>query len=112
LNNTTWTPTTCDCKLEFNRNTNWVSTIRKCKLHKRLDGQLLLEAVLAQNRRFNNAFSPNNPTLEQSGLIGLAQRVNRLRIRTENLDNFVELLPSQQPLSFFQNLRRLLRLNP
>jgi len=108
---TKWRPDTCDCEIEYNKNVNWISTIKKCRLHVRLNGQALLNAVTAQNRRFNLAFSiaPTNPQLE---IIYVAKSVNRLRIRTENLDNFDEHLPFEQPLTFFQNLRRVLRLNP
>jgi len=108
---TIWVPSTCDCKLEYNDRVNWVKTWNKCRLHNSLDGQALLDTVMAQCRRFSYAF-PNPQTDEQINLISNARGVNKMRIRTENLDNFDEHLPFEQPLSFFQNLRRLLRLNP
>jgi len=107
---TIWSPDTCDCKIEYNRNTNWVKTFKKCRLHKRFDGQLLLDNVLEQNRRFNLAFGSIDLTEDQQKLIRTARDVNKLRIRVENLDNFDEHLPFEQPLTFFQNLRRVLRL--
>jgi len=108
---TIYSPDTCDCKVEFNDNINWIKTHNVCRLHNGQRGQTLLDSVLAQNRRFNLAFgrSISNPQRE---LIDAAKGVNRLRIRKEDLTNFDEHLPSEQPLSFFQNLRRLLRLNP
>jgi len=108
---TTWKPDTCDCKITYNNRINWVSTENKCRLHKSLNGQNLLDTVMAQNRRFNLAFSIN-PTDNQLEIISISRQVNKLRIRTENLSNFDEHLPFEEPLTFFQNLRRLLRLNP
>jgi len=108
---TTWTCDTCDCVITYNNRINWVSTENKCRLHNSFNGQALLNEVMAQNRRFNTAFSIN-PTDNQKEIISISRQVNKLRIRTENLNNFDEHLPFEQPLTFFQNLRRLLRLNP
>lgn len=107
-----WSPDTCNCKIEVNNNFNWISTVRTCRLHRTLRGQNLLDTVLAQNRRFNHAFGLD-PTDEQFDIMKLSKRVNDLRIKTEpDLRNFDEHLPFEQPLTFFQNLRRVLRLNP
>ncbi len=106
---TTWSPDTCDCKIEYNKNIQWIRTIKVCRLHKNLKQQNLLGAVLAQNRRFNLSFG-DILTENQEKLIILSKNVNKLRIRTEDLTNFDEELPFEQPLTFFQNLRKTLRL--
>jgi len=105
---TLWAADTCDCIIEYSKNLIWISTKKTCRLHKALRGQLLLDSVMAQNRRFNLAFNLD-PTNDQFEIIDVAKTVNRLRIRTENLDNFDEHLPFEQPLTFFQNLKRILR---
>jgi len=110
MTNTTWTPDTCDCKIEYNPNGNWVNSKDNCRLHKRLNGQIHLDTVRAQNKRFNNAIQ--NPNILEEEEIRLTKEVNKLRIRVEDLTNFHEHLPKEHPLTFIQNLRRLLRLNP
>jgi len=107
-----WRPLTCDCHLEVNDRWNWVSTVKKCRLHNSLNGQALLNEVLAQCRRFSLAFG-TTLTDSRKELITTAESVNKLRIRHDaDLSNFDEHLPFEQPLTFFQNLRRVLRLNP
>lgn len=89
-----------------------MNTITVCKLHKKLKGQNLLETILAQNRRFNLSLG-TSLTEKQAEIINIAKNVNRLRIRTENLTNFDEELPheiTEEPLTFFQNFRRILRI--
>jgi len=119
--NTIWRPDTCDCKIEYTPRLIWVKTWNKCRLHKSLDGQILLDAVLAQNRRFNNSIvlpfivdgvRPIGIIKENMDRIKLSKRVNKLRIKTEDLTNFDEELPHEQTLTFFQNLRRILRESP
>jgi len=106
---TFWTPSTCDCTIGYNDNVNWVSTVKKCRLHNRFNGQLLLDTVMAQNRRFNYGF-PNPQTEAQVQLIQEASGVNKLRIRLDaDLSNFDEHLPFEKTLSFFQNLKKILR---
>jgi len=108
---TIWRPDTCDCIIEYNDNINWISDRKKCRLHKRLKGQTLLNEVLAQNRRFNLAIP--NATEQEEREINAAKTVNTIRIRRENLDNFHEHIPQHHDLTFFENLKRLLgRLNP
>jgi len=110
---TTWHSDTCDCKIEYNDNINWVKTHKKCRLHKRLEGQILLDNCLALNQRFNLALG-NNPLsdIESEEMI-ISKEVNKKRIRTENLDNFHEHLPEHHELTFFENLKRIIgRLNP
>jgi len=81
-------------------------------LHKRFDGQILLTTVQLQNRRFNGALGINPTEIEQDE-IQISREVNKRRIRSENLDNFHEHLPTHHDLSFFENLKRILRsLNP
>jgi len=104
---TTWKADTCDCILQFNNRINWISTIKKCRLHKSLDGQNLLDTVLAQNRRFN--LSIINPTEEEQDEISISREVNKIRIRKENLDNFHEHLPEHHTRTFLENLKRILR---
>jgi len=109
---TIWIPTTCDCEIEFNKNINWIKSHVNCRLHNNLRGQNHLDTVLAQNRRFNLAFPlPNTPN--QIEIIRIAMEINRLRIQAEpsrNNPNFDEHLPFEKPLTFFQNLRRVLRI--
>jgi len=115
---TIWNPDTCDCRIEFNKRVNWIKTHNKCRLHKSLNGQNLLNEVLAQNRRFNTSIiipditdgiEPSPIIRENLNRVKTARTVNKLRIRTENLDNFDEHLPIEQTLTFFQNLKRILR---
>jgi len=103
---------TCGCKIEVNDNFNWAGTIHTCRLHMNLRGQNLLDTCIAQSRRFNLAFG-NSPTENQFKIIYEAKIVNELRIRKDvDLSNFDEHLPFEEPLTFFQNLKRLLRLAP
>jgi len=106
---TRWQSDTCDCIIDFNKNVQWLSTMKKCRLHKSLDRQTLLDSALSQSRRFNTALG-QTLTEEQIELIIVSKKVNKLRIRKENLTNFDEHLPFEKPLSFFQNLRRMLRI--
>lgn len=109
---TIWSADTCDCRIEYNERINWIKSHNNCRLHSDLRNQTHLNTVLAQNRRFNLAFGIS-PTEDQDELIELSKRVNVLRIRaepTKNNPNFDEELPFEQSLSFFQNLRRVLRI--
>jgi len=109
---TKWYCDTCDCILSYNPNGFWIKTFKKCRLHKRLDGQNLLDQVLNMNRRFNMALGIN-PTDIENDEITVSKEINVKRIRTENLDNYHEHLPEHHDLTFFENLKRLLgRLNP
>jgi len=106
---TVWRCASCDCIIEYNKNINWIKSIKKCRLHKRYNGQMHLDQVMAQCRRFS--YSIPNPTETEIEEIELAVDVNKKRIRMENLDNFHEHLPTHHPRSFFDNLKRVLRLN-
>jgi len=109
-----WHPDTCDCIIEINHQWKWISTIQNCRLHSNQRAQGLLNNVMAQNRRFNYGF-PDPQTDNQREIIQLSRTVNKLRIQnepTKNNPNFDEHLPFEKPLSFFQNLRRVLRLRP
>lgn len=108
---TIWKVDTCDCIIEYNARLIWIRTIQKCRLHKKLDGQNLLDTVMAQNRRFNLALGTTPDEIEQEDII-LSRQVNKLRIRKENLDNFHEHLAEHHTRTFLENLKRLLRLNP
>lgn len=105
---TIWSPDTCDCKIEYNSRINWVSTIQKCRLHKSLDGQNLLDSVLAQNRRFNLSHG-SEPTKEEFEDISTSKHINKERIRRENLDNFHEHVPEHHDLTFFERQKEILR---
>jgi len=106
---TTWIPDTCDCRIVYNERIKWVETLEQCRLHKSLNGQNLLDIILAQNRRFNLSLGIDITDI-QSEKIVLSKHVNKLRIRVENLVNFDEHLPHEESLTFFQNLRRILRI--
>jgi len=109
---TIWSPDTCDCKIEYNKQKNWIKSWNNCRLHDNLRNQTHLNTVTAQNQRFNRALG-DDQTDEQLHLTGLAKRVNQLRIKvepTKNNPNFDEELPHEQDLTFFENLRRVLRL--
>jgi len=108
-----WNPDTCDCRIKLTNSYRWIETLKVCRLHKFLKNQTLLDEVMAQNRRFNSAFGSIDLSTEQRDLVVTAKKVNQLRIRTESLDNFDEHLPTEQTLTFFQNLKKILRgLNP
>jgi len=109
---TIWRPDTCDCIIEYNDKINWIRSIQNCRLHSNLRNQSHLNAVIAQNQRFNLSLG-DEQTEEQMTLTNLSKHVNKLRIRTEptkNNPNFDEDLPHEKPLTFFQNLRRMLRI--
>jgi len=106
---TVFQPDTCDCVVSYNKNIQWVETIQTCRLHKNLRGQNLLDIITIQQHKFNFAFG-SQPTDAQLELMQVAKTVNKLRIRTENLTNFDEHLPFEKTLTFFQNLRRVLRI--
>jgi len=95
--NTIWSPDTCDCKIEFNPQYIWIKTHRKCRLHKSLDGQLLIDEIKLQNHRFQTE-SLIDIDLEEAAI---SRQVNKERIRKENLDNFHEHLPQDHELTFF-----------
>jgi len=109
---TRWRPDTCDCIIEFNKRINWTKSIQNCRLHDNIRGQNHLDTVIAQNRRFNTAF-PDPQTENQEQITQISRQVNKLRIQlepTRNNPNFDEHLPFEQPLTWFQNLRRVLRI--
>jgi len=98
------------CKVQITRDFGFLESIIKCRLHKSLRGQAHLDGVLAQNRRFNLSLG-RELTETQTEKIDLAKEVNVLRITKEDLTNFNEHLPHEFPgLTFFQNLRRILRI--
>jgi len=108
---TKWHCDTCDCILSYNTRGNWVETFQKCRLHQNLDGQNLLDQVLAQNRRFNLVHGPT-PTDIENEEITVSKELNKLRIE-QDPSNFHEHLPTHHDLTFFENLKRILRsLNP
>jgi len=108
---TVWHCDSCDCIIEYTDRVFWVKSIKKCRLHKNFNGQNHLDQVMAQNQRFN--YSIPNPTEAESEEIAVSREVNKRRIRLENLDNFHEHLPEHHDLTFFENLKRILRrLNP
>jgi len=104
---TRWKPDTCDCIIEYNKNIQWLRTIKRCRLHLRLDRQTLLDEVLAQNRRFNSALGVIDNE-EELLILTLSKEINKERIRRENLTNFVEDLPDrpeEMTVGFWENLR-------
>lgn len=111
---TVWSPDTCDCKIEYDENGEWIKTIKKCRLHQRLKKQDLFIAVMAQNRRFNSSLG-DVLNEKQEDKIALAKEINKLRIKAEDLRNFDEHLPHEVlvikvALTFLQKLRKMLRL--
>lgn len=49
-----WSPDTCDCTVEQDPSWIWVGTVKKCKLHKHLNGQALMNAIRAHRIPFND----------------------------------------------------------
>ncbi len=111
---TTWFVDTCDCIIEFNKNIQWIQTVRACRHHEHLRGQNMLNNVLAQSRRFNLAFGNVELTDNQIELVITAKELNKLRIRLEPRLNFDEHLPYEVPaepvLTWIQRLRARLRI--
>jgi len=110
---TQWFSDTCDCIIQYNSRVSWIKTIKKCRLHKNLNGQNLLDSAMAMNKRFNFALGidiiADNEDYQK---LIISKLVNKKRIRTENLDNFHEHLPDHHTRTFLENLRNFLRLNP
>jgi len=109
---TIWSPDTCDCIIEYNKRGNWIKSHQNCRLHDNLRGQNHKDTVVAQNQRFNMAF-PEPLTDNQREITFISKSVNRYRIQAEptrNNPNFDEHLPFEQALTWFQNLRRVLRI--
>jgi len=100
---TIWKPDTCDCILEYNNSKIWVKTWLKCRLHKPLKRQNLLDACMDYNRGFNMAFG-SEPNEEQRELITLSKKVTKLKIR---LGEFDGELPTQSTLIKLKNFLRL-----
>jgi len=99
---TIWTPDTCDCRIEYDDNFQHVKTHLKCRLHKPLKRQRLLDEVTAYNRSFNRAFG-DNPNEDQQTLTALAKRVTKLKIR---LGDFTGELPTEGTLTKLKNFLR------
>jgi len=74
-------------------------------LHKELNGQPLLDTVIAQNQRFNRSYI--NPNERQREVISKSKERNIQRINNEDLTNFDEDLPHEP---FFSALRSRLGL--
>lgn len=55
---TKWYPDTCKCILQLDPNQEIFNAIKKCKLHKELNGHKLLEAV--QDHNHKNMFNHLN----------------------------------------------------
>jgi len=98
-----WVPDTCDCKIEFDDNTQHIRTYLKCRLHKPLKRQTLLDEVIAYNQSFNLSFG-DEPDEDQQELIILSKRVTKLKIR---LGDFTGELPTQGSLTKLKNFLRL-----
>jgi len=103
-----WGSDCCDCIIDYNNKIIWVNTVRKCRLHKLLIGQNLLNTVIAQSQRFNLSHGRNPTELERDEIV-ISREVNKRRIRAENLDNYHEHLPQHHDPTFFENLKKILR---
>ena len=56
--NKEWQPDTCDCRIVLDdSNYTFVSWNRRCALHKTVDDQALLDAVMAHNRTYSSKLS-------------------------------------------------------
>ena len=75
--NTIWSPDTCDCKIKYDHDGNWIESMNKCNLHKNLpSNRAHLTVVLAHNRAFNFAF---------------AQGRDNQRATEQEIEDFMEL---------------------
>jgi len=101
---TTWKPDTCDCIIEYNKNVNWISSKKNCKLHKNLKGQMHLDKVIAQNQRFNRSMG-NNPDEDEQRVIQLSKQVNKLKIRSGDFTEDIPDRPEEMNIGFWQRLR-------
>jgi len=104
-----WISDCCECHFKVTNTFQWIKSLHNCRLHKALKGQSHLDAVMAQNRRFNLSLGRDlNET--QVLKIDEAKEVNVLRIKKEDLTDFDEHLPHEFPtITFFQNLKKILR---
>lgn len=100
---TIWTPDTCDCKIQYDDNILHITTLAKCRMHRHLRSQSLLDAIIAYNQSFNLAFGRGILTDEQQEIISLAKKVTKLKIR---LGDFTEQPPTQSTLSRLRNFLR------
>lgn len=60
---TKWEPATCQCIIIFDKNKLYLADIQKCQIHKHLDGQLLLDAVITHNTGFKSVNYDASSTL-------------------------------------------------
>ena len=76
-----WKPDTCDCIIECQSgNIGYISSVKKCNLHKRLpSNQAHLNAVLAHNKTFNRRYG-RNPTKTQQEQVSTDKDDERERI--------------------------------
>jgi len=105
---TTWTPDTCNCKIEFDDKIQWIKTLEKCRLHQPLEKQALLNAVIAYNQSFNLSLGID-PTEQQQRLITLSKAVTKIKIRQGDFSE-TPPLPIPKPTRL-KRLVNFLRLN-
>ncbi len=94
---TIWKPDTCDCKIEYNSSIIWIATLNKCRLHEKLNYQSLLDTVLSQNNRFNLSLGITT-SQDERNIITKHKINNKIRIRTEKISTFREILPEKKKL--------------
>lgn len=104
---TIWSPDTCDCKIEYNKQIHHIRTYAKCRLHQPLNNQTLLDAVISYNQSFNLAFGRDELTEEEQKVITLSKALTKQMIRR---GDFSQKPPVISTPSRIERLRNLLRI--
>jgi len=75
-----YTPDTCLCKIEYDKNIKWIQTLITCKLHEGKTKQTLLNAILSHNRSFNLKYG-EKPSEIQEKLVIKDKEAEKKRIK-------------------------------
>lgn len=82
MNNTFWTPNSCDCTIEYGEDGTYINSITRCKLpaHQNAIDAAHLVTVLTHHRPFQ-LIHGNNPTKAQREEIAKNCHDEKIRIR-------------------------------
>jgi len=97
-----WRPLTCECIVEYDKNTRWVKTHRTCKLHGKFSGQKLLEEIRKHNKEISKIRGQGKPKGVIEGKASF-----EFSPKKENLDSLSFKIKQSEYI-----LNKILKLNP